>query len=164
MTMKRLWAPWRFKYVTGKLRGCFFCQYVKDRKKDKRNFVFQRSCHSFALLNLYPYNNGHAMVAPKRHVSDLALLNAEELKDLMDLLIATKALFQKVLKPHGFNCGINFGRAAGAGVEDHLHIHLLPRWNGDTNFMPLLGGAKVISQSLEALYELLTKNLHDPAH
>lgn len=159
MTMKRLWAPWRFKYVTGKFRGCFFCQYVKGRKNDKRNFILQRSSHAFSLLNLYPYNNGHAMVAPRRHVSDLALLSGDERADLINLLIATQKLFQKVLKPHGFNCGINLGRAAGAGVEDHLHIHLVPRWNGDTNFMPVLGGAKVISQSLEALYQLLAEEL-----
>lgn len=157
--MNRLWAPWRFKYVTGKLKGCFFCRYVKNRKNDKRNFVLQRTPHSFSLLNLYPYNNGHVMVVPKRHVSDLGLLTGAERADILDLLVATKALFQKVLKPHGFNCGINFGRAAGAGVEDHLHIHLIPRWSGDTNFMPVVGGAKVISQSLQSLYGLLAKEL-----
>lgn len=144
--------------MTVKLRGCFFCRYVKE-KKDKAHFLIQRSKHSFSLLNLYPYNNGHVMVVPKRHVSDLELLTPEERADLMNLMIATKKLFQKTIKPHGFNCGINFGRVAGAGVADHLHIHLVPRWNGDTNFMPVTGGAKVISQSLEALYDLLSKDL-----
>ena len=154
--MNRLWAPWRYQYVSGKLRGCFFCRYVKE-KKDRSHFLIQRSKHSFSLLNIYPYNNGHVMVVPKRHVCDLELLTPEERADLMDLLIETKRLFQKVLKPHGFNCGINFGRVSGAGVADHLHLHLVPRWNGDTNFMPITGGAKVISQSFKALYDLLSR-------
>lgn len=99
------------------------------------------------------------MVVPKRHVKDLHMLSLSEREDLINLFIATKKLCQKVLRPGGFNCGINFGRAAGAGLESHLHIHLVPRWIGDTNFMPILSGTKVVSQSLRSLYQRLTENL-----
>ena len=156
--MKRLWAPWRNTYFTKKMRGCFFCQYLRQ-KKDRRHLILKRTRHSFSILNLYPYNNGHTMIVPRRHVDDLDKLTQEEREDLINLFIEMKKLCQKVLKAHGFNAGINFGRAAGAGVEGHLHFHLVPRWRGDTNFMPIFSETKVISQSLESLYRHLVREL-----
>ncbi len=109
------------------------------------------------MLNLYPYNNGHVMVAPYRHVKSLELLSDEELLDMIRLINKTKVAIDKILKPHGFNIGLNIGKAAGAGFAGHVHAHIVPRWTGDTNFMPATAGAKVISESLDSLYELLRK-------
>jgi len=154
--LEHLWAPWRKKYFEQKDRGCFLCRAVRG-KNDRKHFVVERSKHSFSILNLYPYNNGHLMIVPNRHVSDLEKLNAKEREDLLDLLVRTKRLCQKALCPDGFNAGINFGKAAGAGLADHIHIHLVPRWRGDTNFMPVVSETKVISQSLEDLYRCMTE-------
>ncbi len=158
MKSDRLWAPWRIGYITNikKEKGCLFCRVFKSGN-DKKNFVFLRSRHALAMLNLYPYNNGHAMVAPVRHVRSLDRLNDAELGDIMSCLKNVTRLLDKVLGPEGYNIGINVGRAAGAGIEDHFHIHIVPRWNGDTNFMPTLSGTKVVSQSLDALYRQVTK-------
>src|SRR3989338_2281521 len=155
--MDKLWAPWRQTYVTqliGKTKKCVFCRIIKERK-DKKNFIFVRTPYSFAVLNIYPYNNGHALIIPNRHVKDLAKLNKVERVDLMDLLIYTQKLLDKVLKPTGYNVGINLGRFSGAGIPGHLHIHVVPRWRGDVNFMPVTGETKVISQSLQALFDKL---------
>ena len=111
------------------------------------------------MLNLYPYNNGHLMVAPKKHVSTIELLNSDELMDLMETVQKMKCLLDKVLKPEGYNIGMNIGRVSGAGFDKHLHVHIVPRWNGDNNFMPTLAATKIISQSLEALYFELKKGL-----
>jgi ATP adenylyltransferase len=156
MKSDKLWAPWRIGYITRikKEKGCLFCRVFKS-VHDKKNFVFLRSRHALAMLNLYPYNNGHAMVAPLKHVRSLENLSDAELGDIMLCLKNVTRLLDKVLKPEGYNIGINVGRVAGAGIEDHLHIHIVPRWNGDTNFMPTLSGTKVISQSLNALYQQL---------
>ena len=157
--MDKLWAPWRVKYITKIVKapkGCVFCNIYKQ-KADKKNFVVARSKHAYSVLNIYPYNNGHMLIVPNRHVSDLSQLKREERDDLMDLLEATKALLDKTMKPHGYNVGINLGKAAGAGFPEHIHIHLVPRWTGDVNFMPVTGNTKVISQSLKALHEKLLK-------
>ena len=157
--MDKLWAPWRIKYVTKigkKARGCVFCHILKE-KKDKKNFVIARTEHSYSVLNIYPYNNGHMLIVPNRHVFDLGGLRKEEREDLLDLLDATKILLDKQMKADGYNIGINLGKAAGAGFPKHVHIHLVPRWQGDVNFMPVTGHTKVISQSLKALYEKLRK-------
>ncbi|MCK5260101.1 MAG: HIT domain-containing protein [Candidatus Omnitrophica bacterium] len=157
--MDKLWAPWRINYVTKigkKAKRCVFCNIVKE-KKDKKNFIVTRTKHAYAVLNIYPYNNGHMLIIPNSHVSDLGDLKKEEMDDLMDLLEATKKLLEKKMNADGYNIGINLGRAAGAGFPKHVHIHLVPRWQGDVNFMPVTGQTKVISQSLRALYELLTK-------
>ena len=156
--MQRLWAPWRETYITKVItnqhKGCIFCRIVKS-KKDQANFVFLRSGLSFAVLNIYPYSNGHCLILPNRHVADISKLSSEELKDMMEVLIKTKNLLQKALKPHGFNVGINLGRIAGAGIPGHLHMHVVPRWKSDHNFMPITAGTKVISQSLQRIYQLL---------
>ena len=156
--MDKLWAPWRVKYITkiGKnVRGSIFTRMLKE-KKDKKNFIFIRTKHSFSVLNIYPYNNGHVLIVPNRQVKDLSQLRREEREDLFDLLEETKSLLEEVLSPQGFNIGINLGRVAGAGIPAHLHIHLVPRWRGDVNFMPVTAGTKVISQSLKSLYDKLS--------
>lgn len=156
--MDKLWAPWRVKYITqiGKTKGCVFCRIIAD-KKDKKNLIFVRGKLCFAVLNLYPYNNGHSLVLPYRHVNDLNKLTPEESREFFDLLNDTRTLLDKVLKPTGYNIGLNLGRAAGAGFPGHLHIHIVPRWKGDVNFMPVVAGTKVISQSMQVLYEDLSR-------
>ncbi len=128
---------------------------AKPAKDDAKNYILARSDHSFSMLNLYPYNNGHVMVAPYRHVSTLEKLSDEEILDLLKLVNRTKASIDKKLKPDGYNIGANIGRVAGAGFAGHVHIHIVPRWNGDTNFMPVLADNKVVSESLEAMHKLL---------
>jgi ATP adenylyltransferase len=161
--MDRLWAPWREAYVTAviqKKSGCIFCAILKERQ-DRRNLIFTRSAHSFAVLNLYPYNNGHSLIVPARHVNDLDKLRPEERLDFFDLMSDTKRLLQAILKPDGFNIGINLGRVAGAGVPGHVHMHVVPRWKGDVNFMPVVNGTRVISQSMKALFQQLKKAQRD---
>jgi ATP adenylyltransferase len=157
INMNKLWAPWRDKYVTKILKeskGCIFCKILKE-EKDKKNYIFIRTEHSYAVLNIYPYNNGHVLIVSNRHVNDLSKLKKHEREDLLDLLETTKFLLDKVLKPGGYNIGINLQRAAGAGFPGHLHVHLVPRWQGDVNFMPVTGDTKVISQSLKSVYQKL---------
>jgi len=157
--MDKLWAPWRGKYVTKilkKTKGCLFCRIGRE-KKDSKNYIFIRTRYSYAVLNIYPYNNGHSLVLPYRHVNDLSRLRQEERHDLFDLLDTTKGLLKKVLNPNGFNIGINLGKVAGAGFPGHVHIHIVPRWKGDVNFMPTIAATRVIPQSLNALYKRLMK-------
>ena len=157
--MDRLWAPWRIKYVSQKKKnGCIFCKILKE-KKDKKNFIVLRSKHCFAVLNTYPYNNGHVMIIPKKHVKSLESLKETELLDMARVLIKIKSSLKKILNPGGFNIGINIGNVAGAGIANHLHMHVVPRWLGDVNCMPVIANTKVISQSLKELYTKLRKNL-----
>jgi ATP adenylyltransferase len=156
--MERLWAPWRFKYVQKKNKGCIFCQANKS-KQDKKNYVIYRSKFSFAIFNIFPYTNGHLMIAPYRHIKDLNKLKDDELLDLLKVLKILKINLDKILKPSGYNIGINIGKIAGAGVDKHLHIHIVPRWQGDVNFMPIFSNTKIISQSLNHLYNKLKKIL-----
>lgn len=154
--MDKLWAPWRSKYIyLRKRKGCIFC--VKPTGDKGNRHVIDRSKYSFSMLNLYPYNNGHVMVAPYRHVKSLELLSDAEIADLMRLVNKTKLKIDKALKPDGYNIGINLGKIGGAGFAGHIHIHIVPRWVGDTNFMPLLSGTKVVSESLNAMSKLLRK-------
>jgi len=153
--MNKLWAPWRSVFIKiRKIKGCIFC--IKG-KNDKDKFIVKKSKHSFAMLNIYPYNNGHIMVSPFRHIKDLKGLNDAELLDIIKLTRDMQVLLEKKLKPCGFNIGINTGKAAGAGYKDHLHIHIVPRWKGDSNFMPVVADTKVMPQALKELYELLIK-------
>jgi len=157
--MKRIWAPWRDAYIQQfpkKGKGCIFCRLLKQ-KKDQQNLIFVRAEHCFALLNKYPYNNGHCLVLPNRHVADLARLKAEEKAGLFELLIHVQKLLDLTLKPQGYNVGMNLGKVAGAGEPGHLHFHIVPRWKGDANFMPIVGDVKVVSQSLSACQEVLVK-------
>ncbi len=157
--MQRLWAPWREGYIAkvigNKHKGCVFCDILKD-KKDAKNYVFIRSKLAFAVLNIYPYSNGHCLILPNRHVGDISKITPEEFQEMMSLLIQTKNLMEKTIGPHGYNVGFNLGRLAGAGIPKHLHMHVVPRWKADHNFMPIVAGTKVLSQSLKAIYRLLT--------
>ena len=155
--MDRLWAPWRKAYIRPKVRnkGCLFCRLLKENK-DSRNYILKRTPHSFAILNLYPYNNGHVMIVPIRHVDSTKKMTNQEKLDWLALYEEVIAAIKKTMKPKGFNTGINLGRIAGAGVPGHLHFHIVPRWIGDANFMPVVGGTKVISESLESVYGHLT--------
>ena len=156
--MERLWAPWRSAFVTRlpARRRCIFCA-AKRATADARHHVVARGSHTFALLNLYPYNNGHLLLAPYRHVGALDALRAEEWAELLTLTRSLMRTLKRVLHPEGFNFGLNLGRVAGAGIPGHLHLHLVPRWRGDTNFMPILGQTKIISQSLDELYRRLSR-------
>ncbi len=164
MSHKQLWAPWRLAYVVNtepvpKTESeCFLCRY-RESTEDAKNLVVYRSEHAFVVLNRFPYNNGHLLVAPLAHKGDLRHLNDAELLDCSKLLQRMLDVEQDVLSCDGFNVGLNLGRVAGAGLPGHLHWHIVPRWNGDTNFMPVIGDAKVIPQSLEALHGLLTEKL-----
>ena len=155
--MKKIWAPWRSKFIyERKQKGCIFCN-GRDSKSLKKSLVIKKTKHSFSMLNIYPYNNGHIMVSPKRHLSSLEKLSSDEIGDLMELVNESTKTLKKVLKPEGFNIGANIGKVAGAGFPGHVHIHVVPRWTGDTNFMPVLSHTKIISESLEALYDRLKK-------
>lgn len=151
--MKNLWSPWRSNYIDsfkdeqsgGK---CIFCEAADKDISDMTNLVVHKSKNILVMMNLYPYNNGHLMVVPKRHLESIEQLNVEESHELIEQIILAEKILQEVFNPHGFNIGANLGRAGGAGIEDHIHFHILPRWNGDTNFMPVIGEVKVISQDL----------------
>jgi ATP adenylyltransferase len=150
MSMDKLWAPWRINYVQAKKKpGCIFCAHARSA-----HLVFATE-HSLCLLNIFPYNNGHVMIAPRRHVADLAELKDNEVLDLFGAVKTVEKLLKQLLRPQGFNIGINLGEAGGAGIPGHLHIHIVPRWKGDTNFMPVLNNTKVISQSLQELLKRL---------
>lgn len=158
--MKVLWAPWRARYVESAAMGlekrCIFCEAVASLD-DEAHLVVHRSEHSIAMLNLYPYNTAHTMVAPKRHVPSIELLTDEELLDLMKLVTIVLKALREEYKPHGFNVGINIGRVAGAGIENHVHIHIVPRWSGDTNFMPVIAGTKVIPEDIGMTWRRVKK-------
>jgi len=140
--------------------SCFFCgDFRAPRKKDPNNFLLYRSRHAFVLLNRYPYTNGHLMLIPNRHVASLERLKVEERLDLLHLLDLSLKLLNKALHPQGFNVGMNLGRLGGAGVPAHVHLHVVPRWLGDTNFMPVLTGTRVISASLRDTYRALRRVL-----
>jgi len=151
--MDKLWAPWRIKYLRDKKqKGCIFCNAARSPKASLAIFKTE---HSIAMLNIYPYNNGHIMVSPIRHVRGLDELRDEEALDLFRAISKTQKLLKKVLRPDGFNIGINLSRGAGQGITGHIHIHIVPRWIGDTNFMPVIHSTKIISQSLEELSKRL---------
>ncbi|MEA1912920.1 MAG: HIT domain-containing protein [candidate division WOR-3 bacterium] len=153
--MKKIYAPWRSEYIKNPSgEGCIFCK-AAESKDDRKWFVLSRGEHSFAMMNRYPYTNGHIMIAPYKHTGNLQELRLFELNELMELLQRWQAVISKAINPDGFNIGMNIGRTAGAGFEDHLHFHLVPRWRGDTNFMPVVAETKVIPVSLLEGYALL---------
>lgn len=156
--MKTLWAPWRIEYITGeKKEGCIFCDKPKAGN-DKKNLILYKGETSFIIMNRYPYSNGHLMAVPYRHINNMSELDHKERLELMNL--TTKCIeILKVMNPDGFNIGMNLGTAGGAGIDDHLHFHIVPRWNGDTNFMPLIADVKVMPEYLEDTYETLSEQL-----
>ncbi len=157
--MKNLWAPWRINYVQPKRKkkGCLLCKFAKEKHKERKNLVFLSSKLTFAVLNKFPYNNGHAMICPRRHLKNLSQLSKEEVLGLVAALIKTQKYLDTCLSAQGYNIGINIGSVSGAGIDRHLHIHIVPRWKGDTNFMPVIAKTKVISQSLQDLFGKLNK-------
>jgi ATP adenylyltransferase len=155
--MQHLWAPWRMEFINApKPQGCFFCEAAEpDQQRDRERFVLARTELCLALLNIYPYNNGHLMVAPRAHLPTLASLPSTVACDLTSLTQRALRVLESVLTPDGFNLGINQGKVAGAGVADHVHQHVVPRWAGDTNFMPVVGETKVLAEHLTRSYEKL---------
>lgn len=154
--MPVLWAPWRMTYIlkSKEETGCFFCEAAESSEDDKHKVIY-RSEFSIALLNIYPYNTAHVMIAPKRHVPRPDLLSEEEALDLHKALNLIIKAIEIEYQPQGFNIGMNIGKVAGAGVESHMHIHVVPRWLGDSNFMPVIGGTKVIPEDIERTYRRL---------
>lgn len=173
MEHKNLWAPWRIQYVKGLGKeplateknktaaggktGCFICHNLKHPQDDDENLVLWRTDKSIVILNRYPYNNGHLLIAPAQHIPDLVDASDEVMLEMIKLIRESQKALSLAIKPHGFNVGMNFGRCAGAGLPGHLHIHVVPRWDGDTNFMAVCSDTDVISQSLTELLELLKK-------
>jgi ATP adenylyltransferase len=153
-----IWAPWRSVYVGGSHEGgCVFCQKLQS-DEDEANLVLLRGDKTIVLMNLYPYNNGHLLIMPKRHVADIENLITEEAAELF-LMTQKMVKVLRVFNPEGFNVGVNIGKAAGAGVPGHFHIHVVPRWGGDTNFMPVIGNVRVISESLDVTFKKLKESL-----
>jgi ATP adenylyltransferase len=160
--VERLWTPWRRAFVEGadnRSAECFLCAIVAEHD-DRKNLVPFRGERVFVLLNLYPYNSGHLMVAPYAHTGDLASLDVAIANELMQVTQRSVDVLQRAYRPDAFNVGMNLGRPAGAGVPDHLHVHVVPRWTGDTNFMPVVGETKVLPESLEQTYERLEPFFH----
>jgi ATP adenylyltransferase len=158
MSERPLWAPWRIKYITGaKPSECIFCAAAASEGDDR--FVVARGRSCVMMLNAFPYAPGHLMIAPNRHVGDLAGLNDDEMAEIMRLARDGVGALTEAMGPEGFNVGVNLGKVAGAGIAEHLHLHVVPRWNGDTNFMPLLADTAVIPQSLEAARDALVEAL-----
>ena len=154
--MEQLWAPWRMDYVGKDAApdGCIFCiQGIPHQ--DRQRLVLFRGHHGFIIMNRYPYSNGHLMVVPHRHTSELEDLSSAERLEIFDLLVRARQVLNRCLKPQGYNIGINLGKVGGAGVTEHVHLHIVPRWLGDTNFMPVFADVRVIPEHLEATYETL---------
>lgn len=153
--MERVWAPWRMDYILDeKPHGCIFC--LDGRAEvDRQNLVLLRTPLSLVMLNRYPYTNGHLMVAPRRHTAAMDALSDEEMLDLFRTVRLCRSVLEEEASPQGFNIGLNLGRAAGAGIEDHLHVHIVPRWNGDTNFMTVVADVRVVPEGLLTAYDRL---------
>jgi len=161
--VKRLWAPWRAEYIYCAAeesgtdsRHCLFCRLLRERN-DAHNLILCRRRHGFVVMNRFPYNSGHLLIAPRRHVADPERLSAAEAQDLFRLLQLSLAALRQAFRPRGYNLGVNLGRVAGAGVTGHVHLHVVPRWQGDVNFMPLLAETKVVSEHLLTTYQRLLR-------
>ncbi len=152
-----LWAPWRINYIQGlnEKQDCFICSCLTEPQKDEENFVLWRTKNCVVIFNKFPYNNGHLLLAPQKHIAGLDELSDAELLEIMKLIGICQKTLTEAIKPHGFNIGMNVGRCAGAGLPEHLHIHIVPRWDGDTSFMDVCAGTEVISQSMRDLYKKL---------
>ncbi len=164
--MKNLWAPWRMAYVTGsdkKPTGdqCIFCVDQSQTGPDKERLILHVGRLSMVIMNRYPYSNGHLLVAPRRHQGGLSDLSQDEMGDILGLVSRSVEILGREMSPDGFNVGLNLGEAAGAGLEDHLHFHIVPRWTGDTNFMPVFADVRVIPEHLEALFDRLADRFSD---
>jgi ATP adenylyltransferase len=157
--MDQLWSPWRFRYVSGagKTEACIFCQHASgDPSLDRERLILHRGRLNFVLMNLYPYTAGHVMVAPYAHIGNFAHLDSATLQEMMELAQTVQAALEAKYHPEGYNLGMNLGKSAGAGIADHLHLHFLPRWNGDTNFMTVIGETRVQPEELLTTYDKLS--------
>ncbi len=158
--MKRLWAPWRMEYILSekKNKSCLFCDISKANKTaDKKNLILYRGKYCFVLMNRYPYNNGHLMVVPYFHTPTFDGLSDKMLFDLIKTVDKSVAILRKAFRPEGFNIGLNFGKVAGAGMEQHMHIHIVPRWAGDTDSMPIISETRVMPEHLRKTYNKLRR-------
>lgn len=160
--MDILWSPWRYAYIKGNakeitadLGGCVFCDILNNSATDEENFILHRAEFNFVILNIYPYISGHLMVVPFAHLADLDRAEKNITDELMDLTKRCQTALRKVYQPHGFNLGMNLGKAAGAGVAEHFHLHILPRWIGDANFMTAIGETRTIPEDLRTTYNKL---------
>lgn len=157
MAENMIWAPWRAKFVLGKKeKGCVFCKRIQ-MKDSLKNLIVYRGEKNIVILNKFPYNSGHTLIVPIRHTGQIEKLKPEESVEFFELTKLSVSIIKKVLKPHSMNLGMNLGRSSGAGIPGHLHMHIVPRWNGDTNFMPVIGKTDVISVPLEPIYKSLKK-------
>ncbi|MEM1946209.1 MAG: HIT domain-containing protein [Candidatus Caldarchaeum sp.] len=154
--MDRLWAPWRMSYIKSakKEHGCIFCEAVRT-VDDRSKYVVHRGSSALIMMNLYPYNNGHLMVSPFRHIPSIEDMSDNEMLEVMKLLKLAIELTKRVLNPEGYNIGVNLGRSAGAGIEDHIHFHVVPRWSGDTNFMTTVSETRVLPETIDQTYNRL---------
>jgi len=167
--MKRLWSPWRSSYIetfkkpqkrrSGAKRSLF--TVARRSREDAKNLVVWRGKHCFVIMNRFPYNSGHVMIVPNRQTADIYALTPEELLEIMETIQRTMKALDTLMKPQGYNVGANIGRAGGAGVDEHIHFHVVPRWNGDTNFMPVLSDTKVVSEEIKKTWKTLRKQLCD---
>ncbi len=165
--MDRLWTPWRYQYITGESgeksgddqssNSCIFCTLPRqDPAQDERNYILHRARHNFVVLNLYPYTSGHLLIIPYEHTSELDSVSKAATDELMDLAKRAQTILREAYRPAGFNLGMNLGRAAGAGVAAHVHLHLMPRWTGDANFMSTVGETRVLPEDLPTTYKKLS--------
>jgi len=153
--MEHLWAPWRIEYILSDKTGeCVLCQNPRE-DQDRENYILYRGENNFVILNKYPYNPGHLMICPYRHTSSMEDLNDEELLEHYQIVRRSITTLRRVFKPEGFNIGMNLGRTAGAGIDEHIHTHIVPRWNGDTNVMHVLSDTRVVPEALAATYDKL---------
>ena len=153
--MERLWTPWRMPFIQGeKPSACIFCAKPSENR-DRENYILCRERHNFIILNAFPYTSGHLMIVPYRHVSTVEDLDSEVTAEMMDLSKRALAALRKAERPEAFNVGMNIGRSAGAGIADHVHLHVVPRWAGDNNFMPVIGNARLLPEVLASTYEKL---------
>jgi ATP adenylyltransferase len=158
--LERLWSPWRYDYIASgsggsSPPGCVFCRILNDPENDETNLVLHRAVHNFVVLNIYPYVSGHLLIVPNEHTGDLDLASKATTDELMDLTKKAQIALREAYNPAGFNVGMNQGAASGAGVADHIHIHVLPRWVGDTNFMSTVGNTRVLPEELTTTYKKL---------
>lgn len=153
-----LWAPWRIEFIRSHKKGvCFLCDKKDNTATMEEPLIISRGEKAYVIMNRFPYNSGHLMVAPYRHVADISLLEKDELYEIMDLTVMSKNVLTKVMRPDGFNAGFNIGAASGAGLVEHIHFHIVPRWVGDTSFMPVLGDARIVPETLKNTAEMIKK-------
>lgn len=156
--MDLLWSPWRYDYIIGRAKpisSCVFCDILNDPASDENKFILKRAGFNFVVLNVYPYATGHLLIVPYTHVADLDAADKQTTDEMMDLMKASQSALSQVYKPEGFNMGLNLGKSAGAGVAEHVHVHVLPRWSGDVNFMTAIGQTRTLPESLETTYAKL---------